>query len=97
MTKVDSNSQKKGKGGSKPGERRGGRKKGTPNKFSSDVRQMVLEALNGVGGVEYLQAQAAANPSAFMTLVGKVIPKEITGAGGDPLFQGVKFIGVEVE
>jgi hypothetical protein len=37
--------------GSKPGERRGGRRKGTPNKIPKVLREMILEALDGVGGV----------------------------------------------
>lgn len=98
MATTEGNSEvKRARGGSKPGERRGGRQKGTPNKVSSDVRNMVNEALAQAGGVEYLVAQARANPAAFLTLVGKVIPKEVTGAGGVPLFEGVRFIGVEVE
>lgn len=40
--------------GSKPGERRGGRTKGTPNKLTSDVKAMILEALDKAGGVNYL-------------------------------------------
>ena len=40
--------------GSKPGERRGGRQKGTPNKMSKALKDMVLGALDDVGGQEYL-------------------------------------------
>lgn len=61
----------------KPGERRGGRVKGTPNKVTADVRQMVLEALSMAGGAEYLLNQAFENPAAFMTLVGKVLPLQV--------------------
>lgn len=60
--------------GSKPGERRGGRKKGTPNKLTIEVKTLVLQALDEAGGVVYLKNQAEENPSAFLTLVGKVIP-----------------------
>ena len=35
---------------------------------------MILQALKGAGGMEYLMAQAADNPTAFLTLVGKVLP-----------------------
>lgn len=48
--------------GSKPGERRGGRQKGTPNKIPSDLKVMILGALDKAGGVEYLAAQAIENP-----------------------------------
>ena len=36
----------------------GGRQKGTPNKFSRDVKEMILVALNQAGGEEYLLRQA---------------------------------------
>lgn len=70
------------RGGSKPGERRGGRQKGTPNRLTGAVKEMILQALDDVGGVDYLARQAEANPAAFMTLVGKVLPLQLTGEDG---------------
>jgi hypothetical protein len=75
--------------GSRPGERRGGRQKGTPNKVTGALKDMVLQALDGAGGVSYLQKQATANPTAFLTLVGKVLPLQI-GAG-----EGLKKLVIE--
>ena len=63
----------------------GGRKKGTPNKLSSTVKEMVLGALGEAGGQDYLLQQSKLNPVAFLTLVGKVLPTEITGANGKDL------------
>lgn len=85
--------------GRKPGSpKTGGRKKGTPNKLSGDVRAMVLAALDEAGGTKYLLEQAASNPSAFMTLVGKVLPKEVTGANGKDLFPtSIQIVGVEAK
>jgi len=37
---------------------------------------MILEALDGAGGVDYLTKQAKANPAAFLSLVGKLLPRE---------------------
>jgi len=54
------------------GKKTGGRTKGTPNKAPT-LRMMVLEALEGVGGVSYLQAQAIANPGPFMSLLGRIL------------------------
>ena len=71
--------------GSAPGERRGGRQKGTPNKVNSDLKEMILGALAGAGGQDYLQRQAELNPGAFLTLIGKVLPMQITGEGGGSL------------
>lgn len=47
MAKVAENSEKKTRGGSKKGERRGGRKKGTPNKKTSELMQ-ILGSFNPV-------------------------------------------------
>lgn len=71
--------------GSKPGERRGGRQKGTPNKTTRAIREMVTEALDRAGGVDYLVRQADENPGPFMTLVGKVLPLQVAGHDGGPL------------
>lgn len=57
----------------------GGRKPNTPNKFTSELKDMILQALDGAGGVTYLQKQANASPTAFLTLVGKVLPLQVTG------------------
>jgi hypothetical protein len=62
-----------------------GRPKGVPNKLTSDVKAMILAALDNVGGVDYLVAQAERNPAAFLTLVGKVLPLQMTGANEGPV------------
>lgn len=61
----------------KGSEKSGGRKKGIPNKFTADLKGMILTALSEVGGVNYLKTQARKNPTAFIGLVGKVLPKEV--------------------
>lgn len=63
--------------GSAPGERRGGRQKGTPNHITANLKSMILAALDGVGGEKYLRRQADENPTAFMTLIGKLIPIDV--------------------
>ena len=63
----------------------GGREKGTPNKISSDVKAMVLAALDSAGGESYLVAQAHDNPRAFLSLLGRIIPAQVTGADGKDL------------
>jgi hypothetical protein len=71
-----------GKGGKRPG---AGRKKGVPNKATKELKEMILSALDGAGGVEYLQERAKdpRTASAFLTLVGKVLPMTVQGAGAD--------------
>jgi len=46
---------------------------------------MILQALHTAGGVEYLYQQAFDNPKAFLALVGKVLPLQVTGEGGGAL------------
>lgn len=77
------------KRGSKPGERRGGRQKGTPNKVTRELKEMVLEALDRKGGVEYLVQQAEDNPTSFMSLLAKVLPMTVAGPNGGPMLQEV--------
>ena len=63
----------------------GGRAKGTPNKFNADVKAMVLTALNNAGGADYLTERALDCPTAFLALVGRVLPMQVTGANGSPI------------
>lgn len=62
--------------GSAPGERRGGREKGTPNQLP-DLRAITLKALMRAGGVDYLERQAHENPAPFLALLGRVMPREV--------------------
>jgi len=61
--------------------RRGGDKLAWSRKSTRDLKAMILGALDDAGGQQYLAEQARANPAAFMTLVGKVLPLQV---GGDP-------------
>jgi ribosomal protein S19E (S16A) len=81
------------------GKREGaGRPKGSLDKGNADLRQMILQALENKGGVEYLEQQAVSNPSGFMSLLGKVLPKEVTGADGKELFPSrIEIVGVVPE
>ena len=65
----------------------GGRQKGTTNHLNRDIKEMIREALHGVGGVGYLVEQARANPTAFMTLVAKIIPHTVAGDPNAPPIQ----------
>ena len=76
-----------------------GRPKGSVNKTTVEVKAMVLAALDGAGGIDYLiqRAQDPRTASAFLTLVGKVLPLQVTGADGGAIIQHrtVTFVGVE--
>jgi len=69
----------------------GGRKKGVPNKFTGELKEMILLALDEAGGKGYLVTQATQNPTAFLTLVGKVLPMQHTGANGKDLPGAIYF------
>lgn len=68
-----------------PRGRGGGRPKGSPNKLTQDVKLLILTALEKAGGLDYLVRQARDNPNAFMALLGKIIPMQVTGEGGGSL------------
>ena len=46
---------------------------------------MILGALSDVGGRDYLAARALDQPVAFMGLIGKVLPLQLTGENGAPI------------
>ncbi len=74
------------KGGKRPG---AGRKPGSPNKLSANVKDAISAAFAEVGGKEYLIGIAKSDPRTFCTLVGKLVP---TTVGGDPDGEPIKQI-----
>ena len=62
------------------GVKTGGRQKGTQNKATKELKEMILEALDRSGGVQYFIQQAESNPTAFMSLIGKVLPSTISAS-----------------
>ncbi len=67
------------------GHKTGGRQKGTPNKMNVALKEMVLGALADCGGGEYLKQQAIDNPTAFMTLLGKILPTQVSTDPDQPI------------
>lgn len=66
------------------GRKTGGRQKGTPNKITALLKDEILQAAEQAhpeGRVGFLRHQALENPTAFLTLLGKVLPMQIEGAG----------------
>jgi hypothetical protein len=62
-------------------------RKGVPNKATGAIKDMILTALSDAGGSDYLlkRANDPKTASAFLGLVGKVLPMQVTGADGNPL------------
>lgn len=82
--------------GRKPGlPKTGGRKAGTANKVTRELKEAILNAFVEVGGEKYLVTVAKKQPAVFCQLLGKVLPTQITGLGDKPLFPPGSFV-VEV-
>lgn len=72
-----------------------GRPKGLPNKTTSLLKDAILMAAAQAGKqinpqdddglVAYLRIQARDNPGPFMSLLGKVLPMQISNEDGGPL------------
>lgn len=62
-----------------------GRPKGAPNKTTAAIKDMIIQALENKGGVEYIMKQADENPTAFLQLLGKIMPTQISGDADNPL------------
>ncbi len=71
-----------GRGGARPG---AGRPAGSLDRGNALVRDMIGQALIQVGGVDYLSRIAESHPQAFASLVGKMMPLQVTGEEGGPL------------
>jgi len=76
------------------GHKTGGRQKGTPNKINALLKDEILQAAESAhpgGRVGYLTQQAMENPTAFLTLLGKVLPTQVEGTGqsGEIIFRTV--------
>jgi hypothetical protein len=66
---------------------RRGRKKGTPNRFTAFGKALLEDTLWRLGGAVWLEQAARENPAAFMSLLGKLLPKqlELQPEGAAPL------------
>ena len=64
-----------------------GKPKGAVSKNTAAIKDMILAALSEAGGVSYLvdRANDPKTASAFLGLVGKVLPMQVTGADGDAI------------
>ena len=73
---------KSGRGGKRPGS---GRKRGSPNKLTADLRGIILGALQAAGGERYLAKVAKDHPAAFLALLAKLLPLQHAGEIGGTL------------
>jgi hypothetical protein len=84
--------------GSTPGERRGGRQRGTPNKVTQSVKEAILEALHaGEGAAAFFASLKSEDPKTFAQPCGKLIPRQLTGPDDKSLVpEPERFSNVEV-
>lgn len=71
--------------GRKPPNAGKGRPKGSKNKITAALKEMILQAAESAheeGTVGYLKQQAMENPTAFLSLLGKTLPLQHTGEDG---------------
>jgi hypothetical protein len=59
-----------------------GRPKGVPNKATKALKDAIMNAFEEVGGEAYLVTVARDDPRTFCTLLGKVLPMQVTGEDG---------------
>lgn len=74
-----------------------GRPKGSLNKLSGDLKEMILTALNRAGGIDYLVSQAHENPKTFLLLLGRVLPMQVSGDADNPIMQVIRWASEERE
>lgn len=71
-------------GAFKKGDGRARKPRGATNKLTTALKDMILQSLANVGGTAYLEAQATANPNAYLSLIGRVLPLQVKDGGDDP-------------
>lgn len=59
----------------------GGRVKGTPNKVTQEVKDVIAQVFDDIGGVPRMVVWAQLNPTEFYKLYGKLLPIQLQGAG----------------
>lgn len=73
-----------------------GRKAGTPNKVTKQLKEQILGALEAKDGQAWFEARMDDQPAAFMALLGKILPSEMTATlqnpDGGPFSITVKFV-----
>ena len=80
----------------KKGEKKPNQGKRGPNKETKLIREMIAQALDELGGVSFL-VECGSDPktrSAFLSLIGKTMPVQVTGDGGGPLVTRIELVAL---
>lgn len=62
-----------------------GRPKGSKNKITVALKDMILQSLADAGGAQYLLKQAQKNPNAYLALIGRVLPLQVKESTDEPV------------
>jgi hypothetical protein len=75
----------------------GGSRKGIPNKTTKELKDMIQGALDAKGGQAWLEQQMDESPAAFMTLLGKILPKDVNVGGqkDNPVVSTIKLVAMK--
>ena len=76
-------------GGARPG---AGRPKGSANKVTRTLKEMILSSLEKLGGEDYLVALGRENSSAYTSILGKIVPHTLAAASESDGGSGVKLV-----
>lgn len=68
-----------------------GRRAGTPNKLTTSAKAALHEAFVELGGVPALVRWGKKAPTEFYKIWARLVPLEVTGEGGQPLFQTIVY------
>lgn len=85
------------------GKKTGGRQRGTPNRTTALLKDAIIKAAEAVGEdgkgrgklVGYCKMLAKNEPKAFSSLLGRVLPMQVTGEGGQPIVTRVEHVIVD--
>lgn len=74
-----------------------GRPKGSKNRVTADIRKMIDESLDMAGGAKYLAEQANLNPQAYLSLIGKALPRDynLGGQEDNPIVHRIEQVIVD--
>lgn len=71
------------------GRKTGGRRKGSVNKLTANIKQAIEAAFAKVGGADYLEGVAREQPQVFCQLLGRVLPVQNEHSGTIRIPDGV--------
>ena len=64
-----------------------GRKKGVPNKITKEVKEVIAQVFEDIGGIAAFGTWARAEKTEFYKMYAKLLPIQLQGAGVDGAFQ----------